>query len=167
MKYKPDASFDTGLKELTGAASPFRSLFLTRFMPTGGREGLPKPRSVERRTEVEALFHRDVLGGNLIRECDAARRCAPASSAGYHARIEKLQIVFSENALAQNQKVPANADHRHRTCQGAGSSSRDLHFVNNSKQTAASPGATSRANLEPTSRVLFVRSISEQSLHKC
>src|SRR5690348_11619178 len=49
----------------------------------------------------------------LIRECDAARRNAPASSAagqaggaGYQARIESFKSFFSEKALTQNQKAP-------------------------------------------------------------
>src|SRR6266581_9137771 len=54
--------------------------------------------------------------------------------------LKSFKSSFSEKALTQNQKAPANADHRHRTCQGAGCSSRDLDFINNSKQTAASPG---------------------------
>jgi hypothetical protein len=48
---------------------------------------------------------------------------------GYQARIEKLQIVFSEKALTQNQNASANADHRHRMRQGAGASLQDIFIL--------------------------------------
>ena len=48
---------------------------------------------------------------------------------GYQARIEKLQIVFSEKALTQNQKASANADHRHRMRQGAGAALQEIFIL--------------------------------------
>ena len=175
LKYKPDASFDPGLRKLTGAASPFRSLFLMRFMPAGGREGLTKPRSVERRTQMEALFRRDVLGGILIGECDAehadARRLlqqlGKKVGAGYHARIEKLQSSFRRTRsrkIKRFQRTPITAIARARE-------KAPLQEISISSIIPNKPQLRLRQHQEliwnrPTAHH-SANSISERSLHKC